>query len=211
MITKEYLQKELATRIKGIKPGVETTTDLVIGEMKSILVLVEALQDDEKKYKEALERIKEYYNMGGQPSRADLECIFPELRESEDERIRRTLVEYFSPKVQLDLVRGVPIQKIRDWLENQKEQKPAEWSEEDNKKIHFLSRLIEIQVNNGEYCFGGNGMVSKQEAIEMLKSLRPSWKPKKEQMKALGASIVFHKNEPFVERLRELYNELQKL
>lgn len=45
MITKDYLQKELATRIAGIKPGVPTTTDLAIGEMKSILVLVEGLQE----------------------------------------------------------------------------------------------------------------------------------------------------------------------
>lgn len=45
MITKDYLKKELATRIAGIKPGVPTTTDLAIGEMKSILVLVEGLQE----------------------------------------------------------------------------------------------------------------------------------------------------------------------
>jgi chaperonin cofactor prefoldin len=38
----------------------------------------------------------------------------------EYERIRRTLVEYFGPEVQLDFVRGVPIQKIRAWLEKNK-------------------------------------------------------------------------------------------
>lgn len=60
-----------------------------------------------------------------------LGTLIPELRESEseDERIRRTLVEYFGPEVQLDLVRGVPIQKIRDWLEKQKEQKTEARSE----------------------------------------------------------------------------------
>lgn len=55
--------------------------------------------------------------------------IFPELRESEDERIRRTLVEYFGPEAQLDFIRGVKIQKIRDWLEKQKEQKTDAKSE----------------------------------------------------------------------------------
>lgn len=50
-----------------------------------------------------------------------LEDVLPELAESEDERIRRTLVEYFGPGVQLDFVRGVPIQKIREWLEKQKD------------------------------------------------------------------------------------------
>lgn len=48
-----------------------------------------------------------------------------------------------------------------------------EWSEEDEKKIHFLSRLIEFQVKDDEYCFGDGSLISKQEAIEMLKSLRP--------------------------------------
>ena len=50
-----------------------------------------------------------------------LECIFPQLKESEDEKIRKTLVEYFGPSAQLDFIRGVPIQKIRDWLEKQKD------------------------------------------------------------------------------------------
>lgn len=45
MITKDYLKKELARRIAGIKPGVPTTTDLAIGEMKSLLVLVEGLEE----------------------------------------------------------------------------------------------------------------------------------------------------------------------
>lgn len=46
MLTKEYLQKEIATRIKGIRPGVPTNTDVLIGEMKSILMLVDCLPDD---------------------------------------------------------------------------------------------------------------------------------------------------------------------
>lgn len=81
----------------------------------------------EKKYKEALEKARYVLHTvetAGCVMHKDLlEEIFPELRESEDERIRRTLVEYFGPKAQLDFVRGVPIQKIRDWLEKQKEQK----------------------------------------------------------------------------------------
>ena len=96
------------------------------------------IEEKAKAYDEALEHFKafkeKYYakdtNLGdvifdktGEMQK-DFESIFPQLRESEDERIRRTLVEYFGPSAQLDFIRGVPIQKIRDWLEKQKEQKP---------------------------------------------------------------------------------------
>ena len=49
----------------------------------------------------------------------------------------------------------------------------AEWSEEDEKIINFLSRLIEFQVKDDEYGFGDGRFISKQEAIKMLKSLHP--------------------------------------
>ena len=71
-------------------------------------------------------------------------------------------------------VENVPVTIIKETAQDCLAHLPAEWSEEDEKKIHFLSRLIDFQVNDGEYCFGGNHrMVSKQEAIEMLLSLRP--------------------------------------
>ncbi len=82
--------------------------------------------DYEKKYNEALKWMRELYPGLHGATKEDAEHYFPELREGEDERIRRTLVEYFGPKAQLDFVRGVPIQKIRDWLEKQKEQKQTD-------------------------------------------------------------------------------------
>jgi hypothetical protein len=87
--------------------------------------------DYEKKYNEALKLATFYHgNCPSEPERKKLEKMFPELKESEDERIRRTLVEYFGPMAQLDLVRGVPIQKIRDWLEKQKEQPQVDLEKE---------------------------------------------------------------------------------
>lgn len=82
-------------------------------------------EEKAKAYDEAMKKIQPLYEQAKKddnPIWSTYEHLFPELRESEDERIRRTLVEYFGPKVQLDFVRGVPIQKIRDWLEKQKEQ-----------------------------------------------------------------------------------------
>ena len=85
-------------------------------------------------------------------------------------------------------------------------QKPAEWSEEDEKKMIFLERLIKYNVPDGQYGWADGrkgGFVTKSEAISMLKSLRPSWKPSEEQMEILGRF-----NDPVLKSLRE---QLKKL
>lgn len=53
------------------------------------------------KYKEALERAREIYNapVATIVTRTFLEQIFPELKESEDERIRRELLEYAKDEI----------------------------------------------------------------------------------------------------------------
>ena len=198
--------------------------------------------------------------------RAALEVLIPELAESEDEKIRKRLIEYFegfridNAEVKWE---GLIVQEVLVWLEKQKEcvsnnfddvwdeedceeiiaegqkltprfkellkevchawydrgaklekqkgQKPA-WSEDDEKKIRFLSRLIEFQVKDGEYCFGeGSRAISKQEAIEMLKSLRPHWKPSEEQMNGLAHSINLDVYDAKRYGLDSLYNDLKKL
>ena len=79
-------------------------------------------EEKAKAYDEALEKAKEMMdNCSFETTKVVCQELFPELVESEDERIRRTLLEYFGPDVQLDFVRGVAIKKIRDWLEKQKE------------------------------------------------------------------------------------------
>lgn len=103
------------------------------------------------------------------------------------------------------------------WESAIQEQKPAEWREEDEKKIHFLSRLIEFQVKDGEYCFGDHTMITKQGAIDMLKSLRPSWKPSKEQMEALKearvkmAEYFGYRETPILSNLKSLDEDIKKL
>ena len=182
---------------------------------------------------EAIEVIRKCWpvNRNGMLSDA-LETLIPELKESEDERVRKALLnEFIHLQSNGYKFAGLEGEEIIAYLEKQKEQnfediedeavrkymkldkfalanmlaerdktnaevietfegieeQPAEWSEEDEKKIYFLSRLIEFQVKNDEYCFGDGRLISKQEAIEMLKSLRPQprWKPSEEQIKAL--------------------------
>ena len=114
-----------------------------------------------KAYDEALEKARqlcEYPTLF--PS--DLKDIFPELRESENERIRKTLINMF---------KGYDIQKVGDftdkeiiaWLEKQAEQKPDDKVEPKFKagdKIQYskgCGTILTIEkIENGEYIFGNN-------------------------------------------------------
>ena len=84
--------------------------------------------DYEKKYKDALERAEEiirYYkehNRGDETSIEDLEQIFPELKESEDEKIRKRLLTDFSV-IGKEKWGGLKVKDICAWLEKQGEQK----------------------------------------------------------------------------------------
>lgn len=191
--------------------------------------------DYEKEYKEALERMR---NVIIPPEtkeglQALKETVFPELAESEDERIRKMLVEQMERWKKCAEDNNVE-QDVKDastalaWLEKQKEQKPAEWSEEDEKMIDaiiigyqdrdFRNSQIPTQIG-----------VSKDEVKSWLKSLRPSWKPSEVQLDALWAalgvtdyvagawienggerSLGMSKDE-LHERLLSLYKDLKKL
>ena len=160
---------------------------------------------------EAIQIIRETYHTDEEMKA--LESLIPELRESEDERIRKAIVATIEQCPE-DFLNPKNRDKMLAYLERQKEQKPA-WSESDEKKIHFLSRLIEFQVKDGEYCFGeGACAISKQEAIEMLQSLRPSWKPSEELLDALYIvanlpELEFYGGIKY--KIRELYKQLKKL
>ena len=104
--------------------------------------------DYEKRYNEALEDMRVVYpNLNGDAKLA-IEHAFPELAESEDERIRKLLVWQVHRNIEdetndlagsvYDGVKGhdpdleesiEDWKKCLAWLEKQKEQKPAEWSD----------------------------------------------------------------------------------
>jgi hypothetical protein len=235
-------------------------------------------EEKAKAYDEVLERVKPLYEWAKKddnPMWSTYEYLFPQLAESENERIRKELVAFFievrNRNRDEGYWHGLKVADILFYLERQKEQKPAEWvlpedfeeavykvanfispfdsqdelrrvshrfaeqllslakkeldkpaewSEEDEKKINFLSRLIEFQVKDDEYCFGDGRLISKQEAIEMLKSLRPvskeslqSWKPSEEQMKSLAQARDYYmtgKIKLVGGHLAELYEQLKQ-
>ena len=67
-------------------------------------------------------------------------------------------------------------------MEKQQEQKPAEWSEEDENRLNAVVELLEnSSAIHPNY--------SRRKLIIWLKSLRPSWKPSEEQMDAFRSYI----------------------
>ena len=174
--------------------------------------------DHRKEYNEAFKRAKELHETGNALTKQQMEIVFPQLAESEDERVRRTLVEYFGPAAQLDFIRGVPIQKIRDWLEKQRDhfrddakmvesEKPKEWSERENKMLASAISLI-----RDSECFDHFHDITKDDIISWLKSLRPSWKPSEEQMVTLAMFANLRcASRQEAATLESLYEQLKKL
>lgn len=103
--------------------------------------------DYKEKYNTIIERARTVYNRACNDAGKDLiEYLFDgveEIKDSEDERIRKEIVKFIKDNTLTYTQSGCEIQKRWiDYLENQKEQKPTEWSEEDSRRIGALSSII---------------------------------------------------------------------
>ena len=125
------------------------------------------IMDYEKKYKEALERARQFSEHPLQEdSDSIVEYIFPELKESEDERIRKEIVRFIQMEVEDEIVGN----KWLAWLGKQGEQKPAEWSEEDEQHVNSLLKRLEGMCKKGATYTATRFAVSQD--IDWLKSLK---------------------------------------
>ena len=77
------------------------------------------IEEKAKAYDNAIERAKNYYSTTDSVADTELiELIFPELKEGEDEKIRKTLISYFG-NFHLHTFAGLDPKKILAWLEKQ--------------------------------------------------------------------------------------------
>lgn len=169
----------------------------------------------EQKYKEALEKARMSYHTGDydEDTLEMLEIIFPELKESEDERIRKEITELVMHPTWRTEQEFHRREELVAWLEKQGEQKPAEWSTEDLQMIdETLYFINEFQKSNR--CVDEGDMQNSVTCEKWLKSLKPQphWKPSEEQMKAVQDAIA---REPYgsayAHTLHSLYNDLSQL
>lgn len=109
-----------------------------------------------------------------------ISTLFPELKESEDERIRKELLAVINDLVLPDEQKA----RFNAYLEKQKEQKPVEWSEEDKEHLKSIISTIE-RVQNDEDETAASVLGYYESDIAWLKSLpeRFNLQPKNEWSK----------------------------
>jgi len=101
--------------------------------------------DYEKKYKEALELMKDCVSDENGLVHVRPCDIFTELEESEDERISKALIKLvkIAGEGYENVIDGVSIKDALAWLEKQGEQKPAELWKPSKEQMKWLHDAIE--------------------------------------------------------------------
>jgi hypothetical protein len=107
--------------------------------------------DYEKEYKELVGKIEKAYLFAQTDStRAVLEEIRSELRESEDEEVRKAMIDFFKHEREEGIAvlhYGVDIERMIAWLEKRGEQKPA-WKPT-GEQMKFLWKYAEQNNYDG--------------------------------------------------------------
>ena len=96
----------------------------------------------EEKYNDLLNRLKAMADAQPEVTKAAIESLFSELKESEDERIRKKIIDYFRGSVGLGVsIGGVSVKDMVSWLEKQGE------SNETKAKMFLINKGYPIDAN----------------------------------------------------------------
>lgn len=96
-----------------------------------------------KAYDDAIERAKKLHD------KIDVEEIFPELNESEDERIKKAIIEFFESEDDNTTYSLVRKKDIIAWLEKQGEQYPSQTNE--RAWLYLVSDVLTWKDGIGQY------------------------------------------------------------
>ena len=138
---------------------------------------MKTIEEKAKAYDEARERAKQVKLTGMKENVAAAEYIFPELAESEDEKVRKKLIGIFTNQSLCD-VYNLKSEDVLAYLEKQKEQKPAEWSEEDWKLLDEVREHIIDFIGDKPDLTPNKIYEGFLDLIDRLKFAKP--KPKQE-------------------------------
>ena len=175
------------------------------------------IEEKAKAYDEAIERANKIDTLNKEylTSKEAKEYIFPELAESEDEKIRKAIISFLEQSG-YGGVGEYPKAKMIAWLEKQKEQKPAILNKEDERIMNEIIGFLQDGIWHDDIIEKVKLTQKYVAWLSWLKSLRPQshWKPSEEQMNALAQSIFMlgsSLGEDKRKSIESLYNDLKKL
>lgn len=138
-------------------------------------------------YEDKLRLAKEALASGSY-DKETIEYIFPELRESKDKRIIRTLKEIvnWGCAKNISVENNVELKDCLAWLEKQGEQKPS-WSKEDESMLLICSDAIAAAYAAGYYTFEETNKMKN-----WLKSFKTNhWKHLNEQVSFMENNLNY--------------------
>lgn len=120
---------------------------------------------------EAKKILKEFHDKSALFSvRTALETVLPELKESEDERIRQELITHCRNTRCVTEEGAERIAKWIAWLEKQGEQEPIKWKDSDEKYLFWA--LLSIQKDIAASEINGVNTKDLNDCVRWLYSLK---------------------------------------
>ena len=185
------------------------------------------IEEKAKRYDEVVDEIKKLRDMllkEGVINKDGIICdnfnrIFPELKESEDEKIRKDLITFLDDVWHLGKDANFGKWDKADcsdwinWLEKQGGQKPAEWSEED--KVILNNIIRSVHMKSIKPLDEMNAMSKYKKYEDFLKSLpaRFSLQPKaewsEEDEQNLNEALSYIKDDALKEFIKSLRPQKQ--
>ena len=97
----------------------------------------------------------------------------PELKEIEDERIRKAMINIFATHKDYEVYFGVSVEDIRVWLERQGEQKPIEttWKPSEE-QMKILDEILNFAANHESPYWNDYILGTLNNLIRQLKKLK---------------------------------------
>lgn len=140
-------------------------------------------EEKAKAYDNIIQRVTELYETGTCLTMEQMEYLFPELRESEDERIKKELIEFIKWSVDRHFMR-------EDFHQSKR---PSEW-------IAYLEKQKEYHIPWYDYQKSkeaGYTIVPNEEYEQLIKQKeqKPAWSEEDEEMRNLIIAI-FEVNHP---------------
>ena len=130
-----------------------------------------SIEEKAQRYDEAIEKLRGFYRDYDTVSRLidvkeELANLLPELKEPEDERIRKMLIEFFGKGAECNgSTNGISDKDILAWLEKPSEQKPAQETKPfkaEHGKYYYCIK---------DYFCGGRKQASKGDVVQALRGL----------------------------------------